>query len=286
MLPIVYVNRNYFIVGFKRLLKKSPNMDSLIAIGSSAAIVYGIWAVYMIGYGLGHNKLDIVSKYSMDIYFESAGTILTLITFGKYLETKSKGKTSNAISKLINLAPKTAVVLRDEKEAEISIDEIIVGDIILIKPGGSIPVDGEIIEGSSSIDQSSITGESIPVEKTVGDRIVSGTINKNGYLKMKATKVGGDTTLSQIIKLVEEASNSKVSIARLADKVSGIFVPCVIIIAILATIFWMVNGQSFEFALSIGIAVLVISCPCALRFSNTSSNYGRNRKRCFKWNTN
>ena len=264
LLPIVYVNRNYFIVGFKRLFKLSPNMDSLIAIGSGAAIFYGIFAIFMIGYGLGHNQIDIVQKYSMDIYFESAGTILTLITVGKYLETKSKGKTSDAISKLINLAPKTAIVLRDGKESEINLDEIVIGDIIIIKPGESIGVDGIIISGDSSIDQSSITGESIPVEKTVGDSVVSGTINKNGYLKIKATKVGNDTTLSQIIKLVEEASNSKAPIARLADKVSGIFVPCVIGIAILATIFWLLQGQSFEFALSIGIAVLVISCPCAL----------------------
>lgn len=264
LLPIVYVNRNYFIVGFKRLLKRSPNMDSLIAIGSGAAIIYGLFAIYMMGYGLGHNKIDVVQKYSMDIYFESAGTILTLITVGKYLETKSKGKTSDAISKLINLAPKTAMVLRDEKEIEINLEEILVGDIIIIKPGESIGVDGIIIEGSSAIDQSSITGESIPIEKTIGDTVVSGTINKNGALKIRATKVGKDTTLSQIIKLVEEASNSKAPISRLADKVSGIFVPCVIAIAIVATVFWLIQGQSFEFALSIGIAVLVISCPCAL----------------------
>lgn len=264
VLPIVYVNRNYFIIGFKRLFKRSPNMDSLIAIGSFAAIAYGIFAIYMIGYGLGHNNIDLVNRYSMDIYFESAGTILTLITLGKYLETKSKGRTSDAISKLINLAPKTATVIREEKEIQINTEEILIGDIVLIKPGQGIPVDGVIIEGSSSIDQSSITGESIPVEKSVGDEIVSGTINKNGYLKMKATKVGNDTTLSQIIKLVEDAASSKAPISKLADKVSGIFVPVVITIAIIATIFWILNGQSFEFALSIGIAVLVISCPCAL----------------------
>ncbi len=264
LLPIVYVNRNYFIVGFKRLFKVSPNMDSLIAIGSSAAIVYGIFAIYMIGYGLGHNQIELVQRYSMDIYFESAGTILTLITVGKYLETKSKGKTSDAISKLINLAPKTAVVIRENKETEIAVEEIVQGDIIAIKPGGSIPVDGIVIEGSTAIDQSSITGESIPVEKNIGDNVVSGTINKNGYCKMKATKVGNDTTLSQIIKLVEEASNSKAPISKLADKVSGIFVPVVITIAVFATIFWLLQGQNFEFALSIGIAVLVISCPCAL----------------------
>ncbi len=264
LLPIVYVNRNYFIVGFKRLFKGSPNMDSLIAIGSAAAIVYGIVAIYMIGYGLGHNQIEIVKKYTMDIYFESAGTILTLITVGKYLEAKSKGKTSDAIKKLINLAPKTAIVIREENEIEVNFEEIVIGDIIVIKPGGGIPVDGVIIEGSSTIDQSSITGESVPVEKKVGDSVVSGTINKNGYFKMKATKVGNDTTLSQIIKLVEEASNSKAPISKLADKVSGIFVPCVITIAILATAFWLLQGQTIEFALSIGIAVLVISCPCAL----------------------
>jgi len=263
LIPIIYLNRNYFIVGFKRLFKGTPNMDSLIAIGSSSAILYGIFAIYMIGYGLGHNRLDIVQNYSMNIYFESAGTILTLITLGKYLEAKSKGKTSDAISKLINLAPKTAIVLRD-KEIEIPVEEILVGDIIIIKPGAGIPVDGIIIEGSSSLDESSITGESMPVSKTVGDNIISGTVNRSGYFKMKATKVGQDTTLSKIIKLVEEASNSKAPISKLADKVSGIFVPTVIIIAIIATVFWLLQGQSFEFALSIGIAVLVISCPCAL----------------------
>lgn len=264
LLPIAYVNRNYFIVGFKRLLKKSPNMDSLIAIGSSTAIIYGIYAIFMIGYGLGHNNLELVRKYSMELYFESAGTILTLITLGKYLETKSKGKTSQAISKLMELAPKTAILIRDNREIEVETKDILLEDIVIIKPGGNIPVDGIIIEGTSTIDQSSITGESIPVEKNIGDNVISGTVNKTGYLKIKATKVGDDTTLSQIVKLVEEASNSKAPISRLADKVSGIFVPVVITIAILATIFWLLNGQSFEFSLSIGIAVLVISCPCAL----------------------
>lgn len=264
LLPIMYVNRSYFISGFKKLLKRSPNMDSLVAIGSLAAIIYGIYAIYCIGYGLGHGNIYLVNRYRMDLYFESAGTILTLITVGKYLETKSKGKTGDAISKLINLAPKTAILLKDNKETEVNIDEILKEDIVVIKPGSTIPIDGVIIEGKSSIDQSSITGESIPVEKEVGDNVVSGTINKNGYLKVKATKVGEDTTLSQIIKLVEEASNSKAPISRLADKVSGVFVPVVISIAVLATTFWLLQGQSFEFALSIGIAVLVISCPCAL----------------------
>lgn len=264
LLPIVYVNRNFFIVGFKRLFKASPNMDSLIAIGSSAAIVYGIYAIYMIGYGLGHGDIDLVQKYTMDIYFESAGTILTLITLGKYLETKSKSKTSDAISKLINLVPKTAIVLKNDVEVEVQVENILKDDIVIVKPGNTIPVDGIIIEGSSYIDQSSITGESIPVEKVVQDGVVSGTINKNGYLKIKATKVGEDTTISQIIRLVEEASNSKAPISKLADKVSGIFVPCVIAIAVLATIIWLIVGKPIEFALSIGIAVLVISCPCAL----------------------
>lgn len=264
LLPIIYVNRNYFIIGFKRLFKGSPNMDSLIAIGSSAATIYGIFAIYMIGYGLGHNDTSIVNRYSMDIYFESAGTILTLVTVGKYLEAKSKSRTSDAISKLMDLAPKTAIVIRNGKEIQINTEDIIVGDIVVIKPGQSIPVDGVVIEGNSSIDQSSITGESIPVSKKIGDEIISGTINKNGYIKIKAVKVGNDTTLSQIIKLVEEAASSKAPIAKLADKVSLIFVPTVIVIAILASIYWLLNGQSFEFALTIGIAVLVISCPCAL----------------------
>ena len=219
----------------------------------------------MIGYGLGHNNLDIVSRYMGDIYFESAGTILTLITLGKYLETKSKGKTSDAISKLVNLAPKTSIVLRDGKEVLINTDEIVYHDIVVIKPGGSIPVDGIVLEGVSSVDQSSITGESIPVQKKLGDKVVSGTINKNGVLKVRATKVGENTTLSQIIKLVEEASNSKAPISKLADRVSGVFVPIVITIAILATLYWLfIAHMNFEFALSIGIAVLVISCPCAL----------------------
>ena len=264
LLPILYVNRNYFIVGFKRLFKGSPNMDSLIAIGSGAATVYGIFAIYMIGYGLGHHQMELVERYRMDLYFESAGTILTLITLGKYLETKSKGKTSDAIRKLMDLAPKTATVIRDNKEIEIDLEEIVVGDILVIRPGGSIPVDGIVIEGTSSVDQSSITGESIPVEKAEGDSVVSGTINKTGYFKMKATKVGDNTTLSQIIKLVEEASNSKAPIAKIADKVSAIFVPTVIAIAVLTIIIWLIVGQSFAFALTMGIAVLVISCPCAL----------------------
>lgn len=263
-IPIVYVNRKYYIVGFKTLFKGSPNMDSLIAIGSSAAIVYGIFAIYNIGYGLGHNDIDMVSHYSMDLYFESAAMILALITCGKYLEAKSKGKTSDAIKKLIDLAPKQATVVRDNKEVVIAVEDVAVGDIIVVKPGQSIPVDGIIVEGNSSVDESALTGESIPVEKNVNDKVIGATINKSGYFKFKALKVGDDTTLSQIVQLVEEASSSKAPIAKLADKVSGIFVPIVITIAVISTIVWLLLGYPFSFALSIGIAVLVISCPCAL----------------------
>lgn len=263
-LPILYVNRKYYKVGFKTLFKGSPNMDSLIAIGSTAAMVYGIIAIYMIGYGLGHGDSEMVSRYSMDLYFESAAMILALITLGKYLETRSKGKTSEAITKLMDLAPKTALVERGGTEIEIPVEEVAVGDMVIVKPGQSIPVDGEISEGSSAVDESALTGESIPVEKHPGDRVIAATINKSGWFKFRATKVGGDTTLAQIIALVEDAANSKAPIAKLADKVSGIFVPVVIGIAVLAAAAWLVAGYSVEFALSTGIAVLVISCPCAL----------------------
>jgi len=239
-------------------------MDSLIAIGSTAAMVYGIIAIYMIGYGLGHGDSEMVSRYSMDLYFESAAMILALITLGKYLETRSKGKTSEAITKLMDLAPKTALVERGGTEIEIPVEEVAVGDMVIVKPGQSIPVDGEIAEGSSAVDESALTGESIPVEKHPGDRVIAATINKSGWFKFRATKVGGDTTLAQIIALVEDAANSKAPIAKLADKVSGIFVPVVIGIAVLAAAAWLVAGYSVEFALSTGIAVLVISCPCAL----------------------
>lgn len=264
LLPILFVNQKYFRVGFHTLRKGAPNMDTLIAIGATAATVYGLFAIFRIGYGLGHGDFDLVSKYTMDIYFESAGTILTLITLGKYLETRSKGKTSEAITKLMNLAPKTAVVIRNDKEIEIEIENVVVGDIVVVKPGQNVPVDGIVIEGSTSVDQAALTGESIPVEKGVGDNVIAATVNKTGYFKMKATKVGDDTTLAQIIQLVEDASNSKAPIAKMADKISGIFVPIVISIAILAAVIWLLVGASFEFALSIGIAVLVISCPCAL----------------------
>lgn len=263
-IPVVYVNRKYYQVGFKTLFRGSPNMDSLIAIGSAAAIVYGAAAIFVIGWGLGHGNEHLVMEYSMDLYFESAAMILSLITLGKFLETRSKGKTGEAIAKLMDLAPKTAMVERDGEEKEIPVEQVVVGDIIIVRPGQSIPVDGEITTGSSTVDESALTGESIPVEKHVGDRVMSASINKAGAFRFRATRVGGDTTLSQIISLVEEAANSKAPISQLADKVSGIFVPVVIVLSVLATVVWLISGATVAFALSIGIAVLVISCPCAL----------------------
>ncbi len=263
-LPIVYVNRKYFQVGFKTLLHGAPNMDTLIAIGSSASLIYGIFAIYRMGYGLGVQDLELVHRYHMDLYFESAAMILTLITLGKTLEARSKGKTGEALAKLMDLAPETAIVERDGQEVEIPSSQVAAGDIVIVKPGSRVPVDGFIIEGSSSLDESAITGESIPVEKNVGDTVVSATINKTGYFKFKATRVGDDTTLSQIIHLVEEASSSKAPIAKIADKIAGIFVPVVMTIAVVAAIVWLLLGYSFEFAMSIGISVLVVSCPCAL----------------------
>ena len=263
-LPIIYVNRKFFFVGFKALWKRSPNMDSLVAVGSTAAFAYGVFAIYMIGYGLGISDFNLTSRYTMNLYFESAAMILTLVTFGKFLEERSKGKTSSAITKLLDLSPKTAIVLRDNIETIISAEDIVIGDIIIIKPGEKIPVDGIIEDGFSSINQSALTGESIPVDKTIGDTVLSASINTSGSLKVKATKVGKDTTLANIIKLVENASSSKAPIARLADKVSGIFVPVVMIISILSVALWLMLGYSFEFSLGIGIAVLVVSCPCAL----------------------
>ena len=263
-LPILYVNRKFYIVGFKALFHGSPNMDSLIALGSSAAAVYGLFALYQIGYGLGHGNLDLVRQYSMDIYFESAAMILTLITLGKYLESRSKGKTSEAITKLLSLAPETAVVLRDGTETEIPAEQVQVGDTVVIRPGGRIPVDGKVLDGTGTVDESAVTGESIPVEKKAGDRIVAATVNQAGFFRFRAERVGADTTLAQIVRLMEEAGSSKAPIARLADRVSGVFVPVVIAVAVLSAIVWLILGHSFDFALSIGIAVLVISCPCAL----------------------
>ncbi|MDO5293620.1 MAG: heavy metal translocating P-type ATPase [bacterium] len=263
-LPIVYVNRQYFIKGFNTLFHLAPNMDSLIAIGSLASLVYGVFAIYRMSYGIGAGRMDIVETYHMDLYFESAAMILALITLGKFLETRSKGKTSEAITKLMDLAPKTAVVERDGKQVEIPANEVVKGDIVIVKPGQSVPVDGVIIEGTTSIDEAAITGESIPVEKEKGSNVIAATINKAGFIRVEATKVGDDTTFSQIIRLVEEASSSKAPIAKMADKIAGIFVPVVITIALVAGAVWLLSGATFEFALSIAISVLVISCPCAL----------------------
>lgn len=264
-IPVLIINKKYYVVGFKALWNKAPNMDSLIALGSAASVVYSVFAIYSMAYAMGHGDLMTAHHYGMELYFESAAMILTLITVGKYMETRSKGKTSEAISKLMDLAPKTATVLRGGVEQEIPVEEVVTGDTIIVKPGQRIPVDGKIIEGFSAVDESAITGESIPVEKQVGDTVIGATVNKSGYFRMTATRVGKDTTLSQIIALVEEAGASKAPIAKLADKVSGVFVPVVITIAVLAAVIWFVAGnQPFSFALSIGIAVLVISCPCAL----------------------
>ncbi len=264
LLPIVAANKKYFTNGFKTLKNLSPNMDSLIAVGAGAAIVYGIFAIYRIGYGYGHGNMELVTKYMHDLYFESAGTILTLITIGKYLESRSKGKTSEAITKLMNLAPKTVTVIRDGVEKNIDVSDVVVGDIYIIKSGEAVGVDGVVIEGEASFDEAAITGESMPVAKKKGDNIVSASINKGGFVKAKAVKVGDDTTIAQIIKLVEAASSSKAPIAKMADKIAGVFVPCVMAIALITGIVWLIAGAGTEFALSNAIAVLVISCPCAL----------------------
>lgn len=264
LLPILIANHKYFKNGFKTLWHRSPNMDSLIAIGAGAAILYGIFAIYRIGYAMGHGDMAVVHQYAHDLYFESAGTILTLITIGKYLETKSKGKTSEAITKLLNLAPKTVTAVRDGVEQVVDATDVEKGEIFLVKPGESVAVDGIVLEGKSSFDESAITGESIPVPKQEGDTIVSASINKSGLIRAKATKVGEDTTIAQIIRLVEEASSSKAPIAKMADKIAGVFVPTVITIALITGVIWLISGATFEFAMSTAIAVLVISCPCAL----------------------
>jgi P-type Cu+ transporter len=263
-LPIVLINNKYYKIGFKTLVNKSPNMDSLIAVGTSAALFYGIFAIYRIGTGLGYNNMDLVMTYSHDLYFESAGVILTLITFGKFLESRAKGKTSEAIRKLIDLSPKTALVERNGRQINLPVEELVKGDLIIVKPGKRLPADGIVTEGYTSVDESMITGKSIPIEKREGSKVTSGSINKTGFIKFRAEKVGEETTLSQIIRLVEEAQSSKAPIAKLADQISGIFVPIVLTISLLSFLIWLMMGYSFEFALSIGISVLVISCPCAL----------------------
>ena len=263
-LPIAMSNEKYFRNGFKMLFKAAPNMDSLIAIGSSAAILYGIYGLYKIAYGFGHAQPELVHQFAHDMYFESGATILTLITLGKYLESRSKSQTSRAITQLMDLSPKTATVIRDGTEVEVPAEEVRVGDIVVVRPGQRIPVDGVVESGSSTVDESALTGESIPVLKQSGDRVLSASINKSGYITLKATQVGNDTTLSHIISLVEEASSSKAPISKLADRISRIFVPVVIFIALTAGIVWFFLGYSFDFSLSVAISVLVISCPCAL----------------------
>ena len=263
-LPVLIINKKYFVNGFKALFHKSPNMDTLIALGSAASFIYGIFAIYMLGYGLGHQNHVLVETYHMELYFEGAAMILTLITLGKYLEAKSKGKTSEAIEKLMDLGAKEAILIKDGKEVKVPVENVQVGDILLLKPGMSVPVDGIVVEGSSSFDESSITGESMPVSKSIHDHLTCATINLEGTITFQATKVGSETTLAQMIKLVEEASSSKAPIAKLADQISGIFVPTVITISIITFIIWMLVGQTFEFSLSVAISVLVISCPCAL----------------------
>ena len=264
-LPIMYINDKYYKVGFKTLWHRAPNMDSLIAVGSIAAVIYGVFAIYQIGYGLGHGDLERVEHYHMDLYFESAGMILTLITLGKFLETRSKGKTGEAITRLMDLAPKTATVLRDGKEQEIPVEDVKVGDRVVVRPGQSIPVDGTVVEGHSAVDESALTGESLPVDKDPGDKVAAASINKSGAFVFEASRVGEDTTLAQMIRLVEEAAASKAPIAKLADKVASIFVPVVMAIAAVTAIVWLaVTGGDVTKALTAGVAVLVISCPCAL----------------------
>ncbi len=263
-LPVIYVNRKFFFGGFSSLIRRAPNMDTLVAVGASASLIYGIVSIFMIGYGLGNGRADIAERYASNLYFESASMILTLVTVGKFLEERSKSKTNSAVEKLIDMAPKTATVLRNGKELTVKAEEIIAGDTVIIRPGEKIPVDGIVVEGNSSVDQSALTGESMPVEKYEGDSVMSASINLEGTFNMKATRVGKDTTLAQIIELVENAGASKAPVARLADKIAGVFVPIVIAVSAVTFIAWMLTGQSLEFALSCAICVLVISCPCAL----------------------
>lgn len=263
-IPVIFVNFKYFTVGFKTLWHRSPNMDSLIAVGSGAAIISGIHAIYRMAFAMEAGNLQVVQHYAHNLYFESAAMILTLITLGKFFEARAKGKTSEAIAKLMDLAPKTAVILKDGKEVSVPLQEVHVGDKLVVKTGANVPVDGEICEGRGMLDESALTGESMPVEKGAGDSVFCATLNLSGHFVFKATRVGEDTTLAQIIRLVDDASSSKAPIGRLADRISAVFVPIVIGVAILAATIWILCGQNMEFALSIAIAVLVISCPCAL----------------------
>ena len=261
---VMVINQKFFISGFKGLIHRAPNMDTLVALGSGASFVYSTYALFAMTDAQMRGDMDAVMSYMHDFYFESAAMILALITVGKMLEARSKGKTTDALKGLMKLAPKTAVVIRDGKEVQVSIEQVQKGDCFIVKPGENIPVDGEVIEGNSAVNESALTGESIPVDKAVGDKVSAATVNQSGYLKCRATRVGEDTTLSQIIQMVSDAAATKAPIAKIADRVSGVFVPTVITIAVITMIVWLFAGQSIGFALSRGIAVLVISCPCAL----------------------
>lgn len=263
-LPVVFLNRAYYQKGLKALLHRAPNMDSLIAVGSGAALVYGVFVLFRLAFAFGHGDMQTVARYENQLYFESAAMILTLITLGKYLEAKAKGKAGDAVRQLMDLSPKSACVLRNGQEQTVPIEEVQVGDTVVIRSGGRIQVDGTVLSGHAAVDQSAITGESVPVEKTAGAPVCAGTVCTEGYLQFRAERVGEDTTLSQVIRLVEEAGGSKAPIARLADKIAGVFVPVVMTIAAVVAVIWLLAGQSFEFALTTGISVLVISCPCAL----------------------
>ena len=263
-IPVLFIDRKYFIHGVRNLLSGAPNMDSLIAVGSGASFIYGLYSVFGMAYAFGHNRLDLLPGFADALYFEASAVILALVTVGKFMEARAKSHTSDAIKALMNLTPKTALVERHGLQGEIPVEEVVTGDVLIVKSGASVPVDGEIIEGSAALDESALTGESLPVDKTIGDKVIGGTINRSGYFKMEATAIGADTALAKIIALVDEATSSKAPIAKLADKVSGYFVPAVIGIAVIAAAVWLALGASWHFALTIAISVLVISCPCAL----------------------
>lgn len=263
-IPVLFIDRKYFIHGVRNLLSGAPNMDSLIAVGSGTSFIYGLYSVFGMAYAFGHNRLDLLPGFADALYFEASAVILALVTVGKFMEARAKSHTSDAIKALMKLTPKTALVERHGLQGEIPVEEVVTGDVLIVKSGASVPVDGKIIEGSAALDESALTGESMPVDKTIGDKVIGGTINRSGYFKMEATAIGADTALAKIIALVDEATSSKAPIAKLADKVSGYFVPAVIGIAVLAAIVWLALGASWHFALTIAISVLVISCPCAL----------------------
>lgn len=263
-IPVLFIDRKYFIHGVRNLLNGAPNMDSLIAVGSGASFIYGLYSVFGMAYSFGHNRLDLLPGFADALYFEASAVILALVTLGKFMEARAKSHTSDAIKALMKLTPKTALVERHGLQGEIPVEEVVTGDVLIVKSGVSVPVDGKIIEGSGALDESALTGESLPVDKTIGDKVIGGTVNRSGYFKMEATAIGADTALAKIIALVDEATSSKAPIAKLADKVSGYFVPAVIGIAVLAAVVWLALGASWHFALTIAISVLVISCPCAL----------------------